>query len=649
MKYFAFPPIPINRWCEICEKKFALTNNMAKHIEAVHTGRFVCDFCEKIDFSSLFWLNCHIEKDHQGFHCYICKMSLHSVASVTRHILSIHFDIKSHKCSYCQAEFGGGQYLELRKHIMNNHNLQKENKKIREKVTYHCKECNKKYHRLESWNAHVENIHQAPECYLCKKKFSSATSVNVHMKTLHFDVKSHTCVFCNEIFEYPYSELRHHIMNTHNLLSDMLIPNNQVTSYECDYCSTNNVKTFLRLESLNYHIEKVHLGYKCYICDKELNSPTSLIRHINIIHSDHKSHRCKYCGKEFNKTYYDLRRHIITEHKISSTSTNNIIMEEEKSNSISKIPEETNIKEEPNDEMVIYADNESSLTEKSNQIENNPNPDHKPTSGSGKSLAENSNINNAPKRKRRRGTFQCSQCGKSYTFEFNMKRHIRSAHSLNNDNTSATEFTKNEQNKDKNSSTTTIQGDPLPTVEFQVEKPFKCTECDKNYTLDFNLKRHIKDAHKRLSDDIKSAGSVQGKKSFKCRKCEKSYNLNYKLRLHMKSAHINRSTSITKPNSKTDIHKGYKYKNECKSCCKSFSKETKLKKHMNKVHEDHKNYKCESCGKSFSVAGSMKNHIHTIHEGHKNYKCESCSKSFGRAGSLKKHIFTIHQGHRKQN
>ena len=116
---------------------------MKKHIEDVHTGRFVCDFCEK-DFSTLFWLNCHIEKDHQGFNCYICNMALHSVAAVTRHILSIHFDVKSHKCSFCEADFG--HYVELRKHIMNNHNLQ-ENKKFREKVTYHCKECDKKYHR----------------------------------------------------------------------------------------------------------------------------------------------------------------------------------------------------------------------------------------------------------------------------------------------------------------------------------------------------------------------------------------------------------------------------------------------------------------------------------------------------------------------
>ena len=119
------------------------------------------------------------------------------------------------------------------------------------------------------------------------------------MEAIHFDVKSHTCTSCNEIFD-QYSELRHHIMNTHNLLGGGALPPNQITTYECDFC---DVKTFLRLESLNYHIEKAHLGYKCYICDRELHSPTSLIRHINIVHSDVTSHRCNIATK-------NLTRHI---------------------------------------------------------------------------------------------------------------------------------------------------------------------------------------------------------------------------------------------------------------------------------------------------------------------------------------------------
>ena len=75
------------------------------------------------------------------------------------------------------------------------------------------------------------------------------------------------------------------------------------------------------------------------------------------------------------------------------------------------------------------------------------------------SLTEKSNIsingsNTYVPKSKRRGTFQCSKCEKSYTFEFNMKRHMRNAHqkvgtlknsSLNGDdyNTSTTEFIQN--------------------------------------------------------------------------------------------------------------------------------------------------------------------------------------------------------------
>merc|ERR1712016_165763 len=99
-------------------------------------------------------------------------------------------------------------------------------------------------------------------------------------------------------------------MTNHNLLDRNDIPSEKVT-YHCTKCKKN----FVRLEALNLHVIKEHLGHKCYVCDKTFNSVENVARHISTVHSDIESHQCEFCIENFDH-FIDMRHHIMNNHSL---------------------------------------------------------------------------------------------------------------------------------------------------------------------------------------------------------------------------------------------------------------------------------------------------------------------------------------------
>ena len=160
---------------------------------------------------------------------------------------------------------------------------------------------------------------------------------------------------------------------------------------------------------------------------------------------------------------------------------------------------------------------------------------------------------------------------------------------------------------------------------------FHCNICSKQYGMNFYLKQHIKNVHKKLKmndidvstihEDVKPA-------NLKCEPCSKSFSTAGTLKKHIYT-----------------IHEGQKDL-KCELCGKLFSHAGNFKRHIRTVHERHKDYKCEYCGKSFSELGNLKRHINIIHEANGDHKCESCGKSFFQPSNLRKHVYTVHEGHK---
>ncbi|XP_027034178.2 zinc finger protein 664-like [Tachysurus fulvidraco] len=142
-----------------------------------------------------------------------------------------------------------------------------------------------------------------------------------------------------------------------------------------------------------------------------------------------------------------------------------------------------------------------------------------------------------------------------------------------------------------------------PHCEEPSERRFCCSICDKSFTIEFNLLKHMK-VH-------------SGEKPFHCSHCGKTFTQLFNLMSHLRT------------------HTGEK-PFQCSQCGKSFSYASRLKNHL-RGHTGEKPFLCSQCGKRFSHASNLKTHLRT-HTGEKPFLCSQCGKSFLNSSNLKTHL-----------
>lgn len=108
-------------------------------------------------------------------------------------------------------------------------------------------------------------------------------------------------------------------------------------------------------------------------------------------------------------------------------------------------------------------------------------------------------------------------------------------------------------------------------------RPYKCTECDKSFTVKSNLIKH----HRIHT----------GERPYKCTQCSKSFSRNSHLITHQRT------------------HTGERpYK--CNECDKSFIQNSVLIQHQ-RIHTGERPFKCEECNKRFSQKSCLIRHQRT--------------------------------------
>ena len=110
-----------------------------------------------------------------------------------------------------------------------------------------------------------------------------------------------------------------------------------------------------------------------------------------------------------------------------------------------------------------------------------------------------------------------------------------------------------------------------------------CTLCNKMFTSQSGLQRHINTAHKDPKD-----------KPFKCQDCGKGFLSERTLKTH------------------TNMHLGV-YPYHCQYCNKGFPNQDNLKGHL-ASHTNVKEFKCDQCGQEFTYRTSLNQHIAKAHQ-----------------------------------
>ena len=123
------------------------------------------------------------------------------------------------------------------------------------------------------------------------------------------------------------------------------------------------------------------------------------------------------------------------------------------------------------------------------------------------------------------------------------------------------------------------------------EKQYKCELCDKSYSLNMSLMKHIINRH-------------DGTTIKRCHLCSMKFQSEEKLQNHMKESH----------GSKLNCGYNYVKKHKCDICGKRYSSEKDLKLHTDVTHEGKKPFECNLCPKAFTAKDSLWYHFTIEHE-----------------------------------
>lgn len=173
--------------CPDCNKLFRNKNTLASHVRQMHSGLaapYSCEQCGKSFFSAAkFKLHMNTHGDAMDFACELCSKRFALKENLTKHLTVTHTEIKSFECPHCGQGFKRNGAL--KKHMDRLHPTGGE-----EVASLECKVCGKGFGHPTLLKRH-ERLHEDVvveyRCKLCPINCARRDNLLRHLRVMHFD------------------------------------------------------------------------------------------------------------------------------------------------------------------------------------------------------------------------------------------------------------------------------------------------------------------------------------------------------------------------------------------------------------------------------------------------------------------------------
>ncbi|KNC28964.1 hypothetical protein FF38_13785 [Lucilia cuprina] len=675
---------------------------------AERAGKYKCSMCASCDFSYKYEVFQHLKNVHYkneiALKCDKCNLPFISIKMFTQHTQThCHNKYKDLLCARCPAKFVWPENIK-------NHNCcVNSNRKLPvqrfTKPIIRCSLCPESFKKLPHLREHMP-LHadgktgiDFENCIYVKNFYSSITIDKVLLEQeirnaytksqiscfyqiidkygneldmsdsdsdTNTEGKEYGCDLCKEMFERRQLLLKHQI-ERHN---DLVLP------FVCKDCN----QQFVSHDLLQKHLKRVcwnehrRIAQQCEHCNNRFIWPNNLQIHREIQHSTdqvakktsdtNELHYCLLCPQTF-KSIDDLHDHLTDHHltPVDVKTAESILHSTWWPNGEKRIickkcgllfPSMVSLKEH------FSPVNPNNLCGNQHLLAN-----YSITNQKGFELhlnldSETDEEDDLEVTHRKMPTpYKCCICSMSFKRKHQLTQHQRSTH-----NYESLEL-KCDRCIFRTASKKILDYHKVMQC-FNIEKQYKCNQCNFKFMWQENLENHIKLIH-TSNDSAKTIGSQSesvtnnclqstsnDNKSSQCDQCEMVFQRNSDLQEHL------HSHSAENPYKCTFCKESFKHREvltihirshatqrrfQCdfEDCTEEFPSSLDLELHT-QIHTREKptpsangKWKCLYCGIFLASNGGLTIHVR-LHTGERPYKCDFCEKGFTRRSDLTEHI-----------